>query len=75
MLLGQMYRFGLATAGDPIESSVWSEVTVVEGPGFAKIERESVFASMSPSDQEKGATRSGAFLDDIKKQSAPAAKI
>jgi TPR repeat protein len=72
MLLGQMYRFGLGTAADPIESYAWSEVAVVEGLGFAKIERESAFASMSPSDREKGATRSGALLADIKKQSAPA---
>jgi TPR repeat protein len=72
MLIGQMYRFGLGTAADPIESYAWSEVAVVEGLGFAKIERESAFASMSPTDREKGAARSGALLADIKKQSAPA---
>jgi len=71
MLLGQLYRFGLGTAADPIESYAWSEVAVVEGLGFAKIERESAFASMSPSDREKGAARSGVLLADIKKQSAP----
>jgi TPR repeat protein len=72
MLLGQMYRFGLGTAADPIESYAWSEVAVVEGLGFAKIERESAFASMSPGDRDKGAARSGALLADIKKQSTPA---
>jgi TPR repeat protein len=74
MLLGQMYRFGLGTTADPIESYAWSEVAVVEGLGFAKIEREAAFASMSPSDREKGAARSAVLLADIKKQSASPAK-
>lgn len=75
MLLGQMYRFGLGTAADPIESYAWSEVAVVEGLGFAKIERESAFTSMSPSDREKAAARSAALRVEIEKNSSSAAKI
>jgi TPR repeat protein len=70
MLLGQMYRFGLGTSADPIESFAWSEVAVVEGLSFARVEREAAFSSMSPADREKGATRSRALLEDIKKQLA-----
>jgi hypothetical protein len=74
MLLGQMYRFGLGTTADPIESYAWSEVAVVEGLTFAKIEREAAFASMSPSDREKAAARSNVLLADIKNKSAPPVK-
>jgi TPR repeat protein len=72
MLLGQMYRFGLGTQADPIESYAWSEVAVIEGLGFAKIERDAAFASMSPSDREKGASRSTVILAEIRKQPEPA---
>jgi len=75
MLLGQMYRFGLGATADQIEGYAWSEVAVVEGLGFAKIEREAAFASMSPGDREKAAARSATLLADIKKQSSSAAKI
>ena len=53
MLLGQMYRFGLGAAADPIESYAWSEVAVLEGLSFAKIEREAAFVSMSSRDRRK----------------------
>jgi hypothetical protein len=72
MSLGQMYRFGLATRADPVESYAWSEVAVLEGLGFAKIERDAAFASMPPADRDKGAARSASLLEDIKKlTSAP----
>ncbi len=74
MLLGQMYRFGLGAAADPIESYAWSEVAVIEGLGFAKIEREAAFASMSPSDREKGAARASVLLAEIQKKPAPSKK-
>jgi TPR repeat protein len=74
MLLGQMYRFGLATTADPIESYAWSEVAVIEGLGFAKVEREAAFASMSPSDRDKGAARASVILAEIQKKPAPAKK-
>ncbi len=74
MLLGQMYRFGLGTAADPIESYAWSEVAVIEGLGFAKVEREAAFASMSPSDRDKGAARASALLADIQKKPTPPKK-
>ncbi|MGD0640104.1 MAG: tetratricopeptide repeat protein [Roseiarcus sp.] len=74
MLLGQMFRFGLGTVADPIESYAWSEVAVIEGLGFAKIEREAAFASMSPSDREKGAARAAVLLSEIRKKPAPAKK-
>jgi len=67
MLLGQMYRYGLGTPTDPIESYAWSEVAVIEGLGFAKIERDAAFASMSPSDREKGASRAAVILAEIHK--------
>lgn len=67
MLLGQMYRFGLGTKIDPIESFAWSEVAVLEGLSFAKVERESAFASMSPGDREKGAARARTLLAEIKR--------
>jgi TPR repeat protein len=70
MLLGQMYRFGLGTQADAIESYAWSEVAVIEGLGFAKIERDAAFASMPPTDREKAAARSGAILAEIKQQSS-----
>ena len=74
MLLGQMYRFGLGAAPDPIESYAWSEVAVLEGLGFAKIEREAAFASMSSSDREKGAARAAALLAKIQRQPRTAKK-
>ncbi|MGO9773061.1 MAG: tetratricopeptide repeat protein [Roseiarcus sp.] len=74
MLLGQMHRFGLGTAADPIESYAWSEVAVIEGLGFAKVEREAAFAAMSPSDREKGAARAAAILAEIHKKAAPPKK-
>jgi len=74
MLLGQMYRFGLGTTADPIESYAWSEVAVIEGLGFAKVEREAAFASMSPSDRDKGAARASVILAEFQKKSAPAKK-
>jgi TPR repeat protein len=74
MLLGQMYRFGLGTTADPIESYAWSEVAVIEGLGFAKIEREAAFASISASDRDKGAARASVILAEIQKKPAPAKK-
>ncbi len=74
MLLGQMYRFGLGAAVDPIKSYAWSEVAVIEGLGFAKVEREAAFASMSPTDREKGAARSSVILSEIQKKPAPSKK-
>ena len=74
MLLGQMYRSGLGTKTDPTESYAWSEVAVVEGLSFAKIEREAAFASMSADDRQKGATRAADLVAEIKKKSATAAK-
>ncbi len=74
MLLGQTYRFGLGTPVDPIESYAWSEVAVIEGLSFAKIEREAAFASMSPADREKGAERARVLLAEIQKTAAPPAK-
>ena len=74
MLLGQMYRFGLGTTADPIESYAWSEVAVIEGLGFAKVEREAAFASMSPSDRDKGAARAAVILAEIQKKLPPAKK-
>ena len=74
MLLGQMYRFGLGTAADPLESYAWSEVAVIEGLGFAKIERDAAFASMSPDDREKGAARASVLLAEIQKKPAPVKK-
>jgi hypothetical protein len=70
MSLGQMYRFGLATHADPIESYAWSEVAVIEGLGFAKIERDAAFASMPSVDRDKGATRAASILGDIKQQNS-----
>ena len=70
MLLGQMYRLGLGTAADPIDSYAWSEVSVLEGLGFAKIERDAAFASMPLSDRDKGAARAATLLARIK--AAPA---
>jgi TPR repeat protein len=75
MLLGQMYRFGLGTQADPIESYAWSEVAVIGGFGFAKIERDAAFASMPPADREKGATRSAAILAEIQQPSPPSKKL
>ena len=74
MLLGQMYRFGLGTQADPIESYAWSEVAVIEGFGFAKIERGAAFASMPPADRDKAAARSAAILAEIKKPPTPPKK-
>ena len=74
MLLGQMYRFGLGAAADPIESYAWSEVAVLEGLVFAKIEREAAFATMSSSDRQKGATRAAAILAEIKSRPTTAKK-
>lgn len=74
MQLGQMYRFGLGAAADPIESYAWSEVAVLEGLGFAKIEREAAFASMPSSDRDKGAVRAAAILAEIKGRPATAKK-
>lgn len=68
MLLGQMYRFGLGTTADPIESYAWSEVAVIEGLGFAKVEREAAFASMSPSDRDKGAARASVILAEFSEE-------
>ena len=70
MLLGQMYRFGLGAQADAIESYAWSEVAIIEGLGFAKIERDAAFASMPPTDREKAAARSAAILAEIKLQSS-----
>ena len=72
MRLGQMYRFGLGTTADPIESYAWSEVAVIEGLGFAKVEREAAFASMSSSDRDKGAARASVLLAEIQKKPTPA---
>jgi TPR repeat protein len=74
MRLGQMYRFGLGTAADPIESYAWSEVAVIEGLGFAKVERDAAFASMSPGDRAKGAARAAVLLAEIHKTAAPPEK-
>jgi TPR repeat protein len=71
MLLGQIYRFGPGTAADPIESYAWSEVAVVEGFSFAKIERDAAFTSLSSSDRDKGATRAAVILAEIPKRPAP----
>jgi len=74
MLLGQMYRFGLGTSVDSIESYAWSEVAVIEGLGFAKVEREAAFASMSPGDRDKGAARASVISAEIQKKPAPPKK-
>jgi len=50
-----------------IESYAWAEVAVVEGFGFAKVERESAFKSMSPRDREEAATRAAAILAEVRR--------
>lgn len=65
MLLGQMYRFGLGTTVDQVESYAWSEVAVVEGHTFAKVERDSAFSSMQPADRDKAAARSAILTASI----------
>jgi hypothetical protein len=62
------------SAADPIESYAWSEVAVLEGLGFAKIEREAAFASMSSSDREEGAARAAAILAEIQSRPTTAKK-
>ena len=74
MLLGQMYRYGLGTKADPTESYAWSEVAVVEGLNFAKIERDAAFASISPDERQKGAARASEIIADIKKKMAGGVK-
>jgi uncharacterized protein len=73
MLVGQMYRFGLGTPADPVESYAWSDVAVVEGLTFAKIERDAAFGAMSPEDRNKAAARSAAILKEISRP--PAASV
>ena len=52
----------LGTEADQVEGYAWSEVAVVEGIGFAKIERQAAFAAMSPEDRAKGAGRAATLL-------------
>jgi len=49
-------------------------VAVIEGLGFAKVEREAAFASMSPSDRDKGAARASVIMAEFQKKPAPAKK-
>jgi hypothetical protein len=67
IIVAVQFRFGLRTAADPIESYAWAEVAVVEGFGFAKVERESAFKSMSPRDREEAATRAAAILAEVRR--------
>jgi hypothetical protein len=71
MVLGKIYRLGLGAPADTVESYAWSEVAVLEGFGFAKGERDAVFAAMTPADRNKAAARAAAILDEIRKIPEP----
>jgi len=77
MLLGQMYRFGLGTQADPIESYALVRKWLSLGEfGFRKNRSaNAAFASMPPADREKAPRDRRQFLAEIQQPSPPSKKL
>lgn len=72
MLLGHMYRLGLAVPADAKEAYAWSEVAAVEGSPFAPRERDQSFNALSVADRQVAVARAHEILDGIKHEIAVA---
>ncbi len=71
MLLGQMYRTGLAAPANPMEAYAWSEVATLEGSAFAQSERDASLHGLSVTDEQAGIARARVILDQIKVAAKP----